>query len=1010
MKSNEFNYAWLSDPEIFEVNRQPAHADFDFYANDDEYQKQETQLKQSLNGMWRILYAKDLNQSVKGFDFRNLDIHSWDYVKVPGQLELQGFGTPQYVNTQYPWDGKEELRPPQVPAPNNPVANYAKNFEITDVIRKQKHIYISFQGVQTAMYVWLNGKFIGYSEDSFTPSEFEITDAVQEGTNHLVVQVFKFASSSWIEDQDMWRLSGIFRDVYIYGKPDFSVKDLFAKATLNYKANKGHLELSIKLSKALKDGEIECQLQDQKHAIIWRRIVSDIQQPHLNLTVDLNDIEPWSAEVPNLYKLVLKLKKRSEVAEVVATKVGFRTFEMKKGVMLLNGRRIVFKGINRHEFDYQTRHTLTLSEMIQDIEFMKQHNINAVRTSHYPNDSRWYRLCDEYGIYLIDETNLESHGSWQKLGKLDPEWNVPGNNPKWRDAVCDRANSMFQRDKNHASILIWSCGNESYAGEDILAMSNLFHKLDDTRLVHYEGCFWNRKYEMISDMESRMYAKPNEIEEYLQSHPAKPYISCEYMHSMGNSTGGMKLYTDLEKRYEQYQGGFIWDFVDQAIEQQMKNDQKRLTYGGDWDDRPADYEFSGDGILFADRKPSPKAVEVKQLYSNLKFKIDDEQRIEIENQNLFKSTSDIEFHIRLLKNGHEVWKRIVFENIAPLTTKKIDVDWPQIKAEGEYVFEIDAVQKDAIKGIPAGIELCFAQQIKRFKKHSCESKKVPFKVINGDVNLGIQGKNLKILISKATGGIVSYVFDGQEILKTTPRTIFARALTDNDRGKRFGFETGYWFQAEKYQKVVDIQQKIENNNVEIMFKYQLPQVKDQYNYVKYSMDEAGKLKVNVCFQGTSQLPLLPLYGIELGLNKQFDKYRFYGLGPEENYLDRHSGVKLGIYQGNAESNLAPYLVPQETGNHMETRFLEVTNSQGIGIRVEALDKPFESSVLPYNEFELENASHQEELPNSQTTWVRILAAQMGVGGDDSWGAPVHQEYCLSAEKKYDITFTIEGID
>ena len=825
-----------------------------------------------------------------------------------------------------------------------------------------------------------------------------------------MVQVFKFASSSWIEDQDMWRLSGIFRDVYIYGKPDFSVKDLFAKATLNYKANKGHLELSIKLSKALKDGEIECQLQDQKHAIIWRRIVSDIQQPHLNLTVDLNDIEPWSAEVPNLYKLVLKLKKRSEVAEVVATKVGFRTFEMKKGVMLLNGRRIVFKGINRHEFDYQTGHTLTLSEMIQDIEFMKQHNINAVRTSHYPNDSRWYRLCDEYGIYLIDETNLESHGSWQKLGKLDPEWNVPGNNPKWRDAVCDRANSMFQRDKNHASILIWSCGNESYAGEDILAMSNLFRELDDTRLVHYEGCFWNHKYEMISDMESRMYAKPNEIEEYLQSHPAKPYISCEYMHSMGNSTGGMKLYTDLEKRYEQYQGGFIWDFVDQAIEQQMKNDQKRLTYGGDWDDRPADYEFSGDGILFADRKPSPKAVEVKQLYSNLKFKIDDEQRIEIENQNLFKSTSDIEFHIRLLKNGHEVWKRIVFENIAPLTTKKIDVDWPQIKAEGEYVFEIDAVQKDAIKGIPAGIELCFAQQIKRFKKHSCESKKVPFKVINGDVNLGIQGKNLKILISKATGGIVSYVFDGQEILKTTPRTIFARALTDNDRGKRFGFETGYWFQTEKYQKVVDIQQKIENNNVEIMFKYQLPQVKDQYNYVKYSMDEAGKLKVNVCFQGTSQLPLLPLYGIELGLNKQFDKYRFYGLGPEENYLDRHSGVKLGIYQGNAESNLAPYLVPQETGNHMETRFLEVTNSQGIGIRVEALDKPFESSVLPYNEFELENASHQEELPNSQTTWVRILAAQMGVGGDDSWGAPVHQEYCLSAEKKYDITFTIEGID
>lgn len=1009
MKSNEFSYTWLGNPEIFEVNRQPVHADFDFYANDFEYQKRQTKLKQNLNGIWRILYAKDLSQSIKSSDFQNLDIHSWDYIKVPGQLELQGFGKPQYVNTQYSWDGKEELRPPQVPI-SNPVANYAKNFKINDMIRKQKHIYISFQGVQTAMYVWLNGKFIGYSEDSFTPSEFEITDAIQEGTNRLVVQVFKFASSSWIEDQDMWRLSGIFRDVYVYGKPDFSIEDLFAKAMLDYEMNKGHLKLNVKLSKVLKDGEIECQLQDRKHAVIWKHVVSDIRQPHLNLTVNLNEIEPWSAEIPNLYKLIVKLKKKNEITEVVTTKIGFRTFEMKNGVMLLNGKRIVFKGINRHEFDYQTGHTLTLNEMVQDIEFMKQHNINAIRTSHYPNDSRWYRLCDEYGIYLIDETNLESHGSWQKLGKLDPEWNVPGNNPKWKAAVCDRANSMFQRDKNHASVLIWSCGNESYAGEDILAMSNLFHKLDDTRLVHYEGCFWNRKYEMISDMESRMYAKPNEIEEYLQSNPIKPYISCEYMHSMGNSTGGMKLYTDLETRYKQYQGGFIWDFVDQAIEQQMKNGQKRLTYGGDWNDRPADYEFSGDGILFANRKPSPKAAEVKQLYSNLKLKINDEQRIEVENQNLFKSTSDIEFHVRLLKNGHEIWKSIIFEDIAPLTTKKIDVDWPQIKSEGEYVFEVNAVQKDAIKGIPAGKELCFVQRIKRLKETPSELKKASFKIINGDVNLGIQSENLKVLISKATGGIVSYVFDGEEVLKTTPKTVFARALTDNDRGNQFGFETGYWFQAEKYQKVVDIQQKIESNNIKIMFKYQLPQVKDQYNYVTYSMNETGKLKVNICFQGTSQLPLLPLYGIEFGLNKQFDKYRFYGLGPEENYLDRHAGVKLGIYQGNSSDNLAPYLVPQETGNHMGTRFLEVTNSQGIGVKFEALDKPFESSVLPYNELELENAAHQEELPNSQTTWVRILVAQMGVGGDDSWGAPVHQEYCLPAQKKYDITFTIRGID
>lgn len=1009
MKSQKFSYEWLSDPDVFEVNRQPVHADFDFYANEHEFNQCRSSLKQDIDGMWRILYVSDFSQRVDNFWQPDYDVQSWNYVKVPGQLELQGFGIPQYVNTQYPWDGKEGLRPPKVPE-HNPIAHYVTDFQLTQEIKQQKHIYLTFQGVQTAFYVWLNGQFIGYCEDSFTPSEFEITDAVQEGNNRLAVQVFKYSSASWIEDQDMWRLSGIFRDVFVYGTPEVAVRDLFAKGTLQNNYQDGKLDLDLKLTNITPTTKIKFELINQEKHPVWEHVVKHLRQSHLQLIVDLKNIQSWSAEIPNLYQLIIHVDNQDEEIEVVTTKVGFRTFEMKNGLMLLNGKRIVFKGINRHEFDYQTGHTMSLDEMINDLEFMKTHNINAVRTSHYPDDSRWYRLCDEYGIYMIDETNLESHGSWQKLGRLDPEWNVPGNIPEWKAVVCDRANSMFQRDKNHASVLIWSCGNESYAGDDILAMSNLLHQLDDSRLVHYEGCFWNREYEQISDMESRMYAKPHEIEDYLNSHPKKPYISCEYMHSMGNSTGGMKLYTDLEERYPQYQGGFIWDFVDQALEQKMPDGQKRLTYGGDWNDRPSDYEFSGDGILFADRQPSPKAVEVKQLYSNVKLNINDDLTVEVQNQNLFKSTSDLRFEVQILKDGHSVWRKDVFVEIDPLTRKTINIDWPEMTVGGEYVYEIDAIQAGYVKGIPTGTQLCFAQYVRRIPQMVSQSVSAPFKVINGDVNLGIQTKHSQILISKATGGLVSYVFDGYELLKTTPRTVFARALTDNDRGNQFGFRSGYWFEAEKYQKVVDIQQQVSENHVEIKFQYQLPFVKDQFNFVTYSMEMGGKLHVTAHFTGSETLPALPLYGIEFGLNPAFKRYRFYGLGPEENYFDRHNGVKLGIYHGNAFRNVAPYLVPQETGNHMKTRFLEVTNDHGIGVRFDAEHQFFESSVLPYNENQLENARHQEELPHSRTIWVRLLAAQMGVGGDDSWGASVHSEFCLPANRTYEVSFTMEGID
>ena len=626
---------WLENPEVFRVNRIDAHSDHLFYENlKDVSLGYDMPLRQELNGKWRFAYAINPERREKDFYKEGYNCSSFDYIEVPGHIQMQGYDKCQYINTMYPWDGVEELRPPHISKEYNPVGSYIKYFNLKDEL-KGKRVFISFQGVETAFYLWINGEFIGYSEDTFTPSEFEITDYIKENEeNKLAVEVYKRSSASWIEDQDFWRFSGIFRDVYLYGIPEIHIRDLFVKSTLDENYEKGmlNIDLNILASEENKVYSIKSYLKDRDNNLVYDFGSVKLEGTKTNLKTTVNDVKPWSAEEPYLYTLYVEvLDENNNIIEVVPQKVGFRTFELKDKIMHINGKRIIFKGINRHEFNSRKGRAITKDDMLWDIKFMKQHNINAVRTSHYPNQSLWYDLCDEYGIYLIDEANLESHGSWQKMGKCDPEWNIPGSLPEWKEVVLDRAESVLERDKNHPSILIWSCGNESYAGENILEMTKYFHKKDDTRLVHYEGVFWNREFDDTSDMESRMYAKPKDIEEYLKSNPKKPYISCEYMHAMGNSCGGMKLYTDLENKYPMYQGGFIWDYIDQAIEVE-RDGVKTLAYGGDFDDRATDYCFCTDGIVYADRTLSPKAQEVKRLYSNIDI-IPDKNGVTINNNN-----------------------------------------------------------------------------------------------------------------------------------------------------------------------------------------------------------------------------------------------------------------------------------------------------------------------------------------------------------------------------------------
>jgi beta-galactosidase len=1000
---------WLENPEIFRVNRVDAHSDHWFYEKMDQLKLEDNMaLKQNLNGKWRFSYSENPSLRVKDFYKEDFDVSGFDYIEVPGHIQLQGYDKCQYINTMYPWEGHDELRPPHISKTYNPVGSYVKFFDVKEEL-KNKQTFISFQGVETAFYLWVNGEFVGFSEDTFTPSEFDITNYLKSGENKLAVEVYKRSSASWIEDQDFWRFSGIFRDVYLYAIPETHVNDLFVKTDLYDDFTNAKLNAELKMV-GNPETTIEAYLEDKAGS----RVASYDKVPffdELTLTLDVKNISLWSAEEPNLYTLYILIhKKDGSLVEVVTQKIGFRHFEMKDKIMCLNGKRIVFKGVNRHEFSARRGRSITKEDMLWDIKFLKQHNINAVRTSHYPNQSLWYRLCDEYGIYLIDEANLESHGSWQKLGQCEPSWNVPGSLPEWQGAVLDRASSMLERDKNHPAILIWSCGNESYAGEDIYQMSEYFRKKDPSRIVHYEGVFWNREYDKISDMESRMYAKAVDIKEYLDNDPKKPYISCEYMHSMGNSLGGMMKYTELEDIYPMYQGGFIWDYGDQALYRKLPNGKETLSYGGDFTDRPSDYNFSGNGIIYADRTPSPKAQEVKYLYRNIKL-IVDENGVTVKNQNLFVNTDKFDLCYIVQKEGKLLQEGKINVSVAAGEEKYITLPFENFNCLGEILFTVSLRLAEDTLWASKGHEISFGQKVieKKENVNNNNSSNLKMKVVHGDVNIGVHGNDFKVIFSKQEGGIVSLRYAQKEFITRTPKTFYWRATTDNDRGNKHEFRCIQWLSATVGQRYVDFSMEESDDKVVLHYTYELPTIPTTKVKVTYEVTAAGVIKVNVLYNGVNGLPELPVLGMNFRVLAEFNSFSWYGMGPDENYIDRCEGAKLGIYESTSRENLSKYLVPQECGNRTGTRWVQIQNEKGEGLKFTYDKAPFEFSVLPYSNMELENSLHQEDLPPINFTNVNIIGKQMGVGGDDSWGAPVLPEYCIDSSKDLEYNFTISNI-
>lgn len=623
---------WLDNPEAFKVNQLAPHSDHSYYSDYSDMKKEKNPLFQSLNGQWEFFYSKNVKSRPVNFYEETFDASGFDKIMVPGHIELAGYDKIRYINTMYPWEGKEYHRGAYSmeatgaekgmfsEAEYNPVGSYIKYFDL-DKSMCGKRIHICFEGVEEAMYLWLNGQFVGYAEDSFTPSEFDLTPYIKEKGNVLAVQVHKMSTAAFLEDQDFFRFFGIFRNVTLKAVPDVHMDDVWFQPVLNQDNVSGSVSVSMKVSAPdAQNITADFILKDREENLAAEKSVQlKKENDHLKGTIciDLETVRLWDNHDPYLYHAYVELKAEDgSLVEVIPYDIGFRRIEIIDKIIYLNGKRLVITGVNRHEWNPKTGRCIGLEDMRADIACMLRNNINSVRTCHYPDQIPWYYMCDNAGIYVMAETNLESHGSFQKLGAIEPSCNVPGSFPQWKEAVLDRARNNFETFKNHTSVLFWSLGNESYAGDDIEAMNVYFAEKEDGRLVHYESSYYNRAYEdTISDLETRMYAKPEDVEEYLNNNPKKPYILCEFMHDMGNSMGGLGSYMKLIDKYDMYQGGFIWDFIDQAIlVKDPVTGKEVLRYGGDFDDKPSDYEFSANGIVFADRKEKPAMQEVRYYY------------------------------------------------------------------------------------------------------------------------------------------------------------------------------------------------------------------------------------------------------------------------------------------------------------------------------------------------------------------------------------------------------------
>lgn len=1001
---------WHSNPEITGVSVLPHRATFMPYGSFDEAKKCDrfsSSRCKLLNGKWRFkLYD---NYICKPADFAKpeYDSHNWDSVIIPCSWPMQGYDKPQYCNVRYAWEGHEDICPPCAPAKYNPVGCYIKRVRLSaEAIRSRRRFVIVFEGVESAFYLYVNGTRVGYSESSFNRAEFDITNFIVEGSNVIAVEVYRFCTGSWLECQDMWRLGGIFRDVYIYSTEREYIRDFSALAQPDVLCKDGCLDVTIKTNGSYEGLSVEMTLLDADENMVALDVQNANEDHRVFLKAYVADAKMWSSEDPNLYTLVLCLRNDGVPIEYISTRIGFRRIEIREGVIYINNKRVVFKGTNRHEFSCDTGHYVSLETMLDDIRMMKQNNINAVRTSHYPNDPKWLELCDEYGIYVIDENNMEAHGTLQCSNISLPE--LPGSRREWTNACMDRIKGLYERDKNHACVIAWSLGNESLGGSNVRAMYKYLKDNDPTRFVHYESN--NAPDEKDnSDVFSRMYAKPEEVIAFCEDDKEKrPIMLCEYTHAMGNSCGSTSEYTTLWDKYQRFQGAFVWDWVDQTIRQVDGMGVEYLAYGGDFGDTPHDGNFCANGLLFGDRKPSPKLFEIKKLYQNVEFEAIDAERgvFKITNKFMFTNLNKFDFRWQQLNDKLLLREETFVIDLAPGETKIIDLELNRVLST-EWYLRLSFLLAEDTAWASAGHVVAEEQ----FTVNEFELAIPPIdsdeKLIVTDTygTLRIISDNMSVAFNRRSNKLKSIKVNGNELLAEEASLNFWRACTDNDRGNRQPVRLACWKYAGEYASYSIDNYEISQDETKVIVTtsakfYTQPQCSAG---IIYTVTAKG-VEVDITFIPDASLPEIPEISFMFKLTEGFDSVKYLGNGPHENYIDRCESAQIGLYRTFIDDMFVPYVKPQENGERTAVRYFTVSGKKKKFCVVGA--PQFEMNISRYTPDELEHAMHAKELPNNDTTVVRVVARQQGVGGYDSWGAHTNELYKNRTDRNYQLKFVI----
>ena len=1014
------NPFWTGNPETFADKREKMHSTMMSFntieealknPNYSDYKNSKNFL--SLNGEWKFNFVPHPDQDIKDFYKTDFDDSKWKKIPVPSSWQLHGYDQLRYNDTAYPWEyQKTAINHPNTPVDYNPIGYYKRDIELPKTWNG-KEIFISFQGVESAYYLYVNGKYAGYSEDSFVGHDFNITPYLKSGKNEISVKVHRWSDGSWLESQDMIKLSGIFRDVFMYSTPKVRIRDYRVTTDLDNNYKDSTLNISVDLTKHENINnkfKVNALLFDENNKLIVDEIseidMSNINDGIIKFSKNITEPKKWSVESPNLYTLVLALKNdKDKVIETISNKIGFKKVEVKNGRILLNGKKLILKGVNRHEFDTINARTLSDETMLKDILLLKQNNINSTRSSHYPNDPRWYDLCNEYGILVMDEANLETHGRLEE---------IPQDRPEWTKAVLDRQEGMFERSKNEVSIFSWSLGNESDKGENFVKAAQYLRDKDSTRLIHYEP------QRDITDIYSRMYRTIDEARAYATDSRNKvPYIECEYAHGMGNSIGNLKDYWNLFDQYDIFHGGYIWDWVDQGI---LTKDEKTgktfYAYGGDWGDEEfTDKNFCANGLISTDRTPQPEIEEVKKVYQNIKFKDIDIKNGEfsITNKFMFTNLDKYEMVWELRKDATILDSGNLITSLEPDQTKIIKLPFNNIKEEAgaEYWLNISFKLKEDTTWAKKGHTIAKEQfklpiEVAQNKLILADVKSLSYNENNKD--LIIFGDNFSVTFNKEKGSLNSFKLNQKELLSKPLIPNYWRAPNDNDRGNGANERLSTWKFAGKNAKVTEFKvTPIDSKVIRVDVKYDIPTTVSSTLNIQYLVFGNGEIKVTNTLYTPKELPEIPEFGMMMELPSKYDTVTWYGRGPKENYVDRKTGYDIGVYTENVEDFFFPYINPSETGNRIDNRWVTLTDNNS-GLFVSGVDNNIEFNALYYTPEELSaGKKHPTDLIKNENIVLRINGKQQGVGGDDSWGATPHDEYQIKSGETHTYSFKLKGI-